>query len=185
MSSTAIAAVPAEHSIIYLGMDVHKDSITIAVLPEGAKSPTRLDRLPNDLPKLKKWLERVARDGMIRACYEASGAGYVLHRAMKEWGYECEVIAPSLIPKRPGVRRKHDKRDAVDLARFYRAGEPTAVRIPSESDERVRDVVRCRETFQKEILKSRHYILKFLARRGFVFREGTNWCSPHLSGCCI
>jgi transposase len=161
-------------------MDVHKESITIAVLPEGAKSPTRLDRLPNDLPKLKKWLERAARDGEIRACYEASGAGYVLHRAMKEWGYECEVIAPSLIPKRPGVQRKHDKRDAADLARFYRAGELAAVRIPSESDERVRDVVRCRETFQKEILKSRHYILKFLARRGFVFREGTNWCSPHL-----
>ncbi len=180
MSSAAKSTTAAARSIIYLGMDVHKESITIAVLPEGAKSPTRLDRLPNDLPKLKKWLERVSRDGEVRACYEASGAGYVLHRAMKEWGYECDVIAPSLIPKRPGVKRKHDKRDAADLARFYRAGELTAVRIPSESDERVRDVVRCRETFQKEILKSRHYILKFLARRGFVFREGTNWCSPHL-----
>ncbi len=90
----AVSVVPAVHSIIYLGMDVHKDSITIAVLPEGAKTPTRLDRLPNDLPKLKKWLDRIARDGEIRACYEASGAGYVLHRAMKEWGYECEVIAP-------------------------------------------------------------------------------------------
>jgi transposase len=161
-------------------MDVHKESITIAVLPAGAKSPTRLERLPNDLPKLRKWLERVARDGEIRACYEASGAGYVLHRALQEWGYACEVIAPSLIPKRPGVQRKHDKRDATDLARLYRAGELVAVRIPSEADERVRDVVRCRETFQREILKSRHYILKFLARRGFVFREGTNWCTPHL-----
>ncbi len=122
----------------------------------------------------------LAQGGEIRACYEASGAGYVIHRAMKEWGYSSDVIAPSLIPKRPGVQRKHDKRDAADLARFYRAGELTTVRIPSESDERVRDVVRCRETFQKEVLKSRHYILKFLARRGFVFREGTNWCSPHL-----
>jgi transposase len=161
-------------------MDVHKDSITIAVLPGVAKTATRLERLPNDLPKLKRWLDRVARDGEVRACYEASGAGYVLHRAMQAWGYACEVIAPSLIPKRPGVQRKHDKRDATDLARFYRAGELTAVRIPSEADERVRDVVRCRETFQREILKSRHYILKFLARRGFVFREGTNWCTPHL-----
>jgi transposase len=161
-------------------MDVHKESITIAVLPAGARTPTRLERLPNDLPKLKKWLERVARDGEIRACYEASGAGYVLHRAVTEWGYACDVIAPSLIPKRPGVQRKHDKRDATDLARFYRAGELVAVRIPSQADERVRDVVRCRETFQREILKSRHYILKFLARRGFVFREGTNWCTPHL-----
>lgn len=161
-------------------MDVHKDSITIPVLPEGAKAPTRLDRPPNDLPKLRKWIERVLRDGEIRACYEASGAGYVLHRAMEEWGYTCDVIAPSLIPKRSGVHRKHDKGDAADLARLHRAGELVAVRIPSEADERVRDVVRCRETFQREILKSRHYILKFLARRGFVFREGTNWCTPHL-----
>ena len=178
--AAALPAMPAARTIIYLGMDVHKDSITIAVLPEGAKSPTRLERLPNDLAKLKKWIARVARDGEIHACYEASGAGYVLHRAMKEWGYGCEVIAPSLIPKRSGVHRKHDKRDAADLARLYRAGELVAVRIPSEADERVRDVVRCRETFQREIFKSRHYILKFLARRGFVFRDGTNWCTPHL-----
>jgi transposase len=167
-------------AIISLGMDVHKDSITIAVLPAGAKTPTRLERLPNDLVKLKKWLARVAREGEIHACYEASGAGYVLHRALREWGYACDVIAPSLIPKRPGVQRKHDKRDATDLARLHRAGELVAVHIPTEAEERVRDVVRCRETFQREILKSRHYILKFLARRGFVFREGTNWCTPHL-----
>ena len=167
-------------SIIYLGMDVHKDSITIGVLPATAKAPTRVDRLANDLPKLKRYLERIARDGEVRACYEASGAGYVLHRALREWGYVCDVIAPSLIPKRPGVQRKHDKYDASELARHYRADELTPVRIPSEAEERVRDVVRCRETFQREILKSRHYILKFLARRGFVFREGTNWCTPHL-----
>ena len=180
MSSSIAAAVPVVRSIMYLGMDVNKDSITIAVLPQDAKAPTRLDRLPNDLPKLKKWLERVARDGEIHVCYEASGAGYVLHRALTEWEYACDVIAPSLIPKRPGVQRKHDTRDAADLARRYRAGELVAVRIPSEAEERVRDVVRCRETFQREILKSRHYILKFLARRGFVYREGTNWCTPHL-----
>ena len=180
MSSTPAPALPVARSMIYLGMDVHKDSITIAVLPASAKAPTRMDRLPNDLPKLKKWIERVARDGEIHACYEASGAGYVLHRALAEWGYACDVIAPSLIPKRSGVHRKHDKRDAADLARLYRAGELVAVRIPSEADERVRDVVRCRETFQREILRSRHYILKFLATRGFVFREGTNWCTPHL-----
>ena len=153
----------AAPSIIYVGMDVHKDSITLAVLPAPAKNPTRLERLPNDLPKLKRFLDRLARDGELRVCYEASGAGYVLHRALREWGYACDVIAPSLIPKRPGVQRKHDKRDAADLARYYRAGELTPVRIPTEAEERIRDVVRCRETFQREILKSRHYILKFLA----------------------
>jgi len=72
--------------MIYLGMDVHKDSITIAVLPALAKTPTRLEKLANDLPKLRKWIERIARDGEIHACYEASGAGYVLHRALVEWG---------------------------------------------------------------------------------------------------
>ena len=176
-----IATPTPARPIIYLGMDVHKDSITIAVLPGTAKTPTQLERLPNDLGKLKKWIDRVAKQGELRACYEASGAGYVLHRAMREWGYACDVIAPSLIPTRPGVQRKHDKRDATDLARYYRAGELVVVRIPSEAEERVRDVVRCREVFQREILKSRHYILKFLARRGFVYREGTNWCTPHLT----
>jgi putative transcriptional regulator len=81
---SSLAVVPVARSIIYLGMDVHKDSITLAVLPEGAKAPSRLDRLSNDLPKLKKWIDRVARDGEIHACYEASGAGYVLHRALLE-----------------------------------------------------------------------------------------------------
>jgi transposase len=161
-------------------MDVHKESITIAVLPGTAAKATRVDRLPYDVVKLKRYLDRLAREGELRACYEASGAGYVLHRTLRDWGYACDVIAPSLIPKRPGVQRKHDKYDASELARLYRSGDLTAVRIPSEAEERVRDVVRCRETFQREILKSRHYILKFLARRGFVYRDGTNWCTPHL-----
>ena len=92
---------------IYLGLDVHKDSITMAILPATATAPIRVERVPNDLPKVRRLLARVARDGELPACYEASGAGYVLHRALREWGYACEVIAPSLIPKRPGVQRKH------------------------------------------------------------------------------
>ncbi|MDQ8165734.1 MAG: IS110 family transposase [Gemmatimonadota bacterium] len=167
---------------IYLGLDVHKDSVTIAVLPAGAVAPTRVERLPNDLAKLRRFCERLGAPGEgteVRACYEASGAGYVLHRAFTSWGIHCDVIAPSLIPTKPGHQRKHDAYDAAQLARLYRAGELTIIRIPSEAEERVRDVVRCRETFQREILKSRHYILKFLARRGFVYREGTNWRQPH------
>lgn len=166
-------------SIIYLGLDVHKDSITVAVLPAGAPAPTRVERLPHDVAKLRRWCARLAAAGELRACYEASGAGYVLHRALREWGYPCDVIAPSLIPTKPGQQRKHDKHDAAQLVRLYRAGELTTVRIPSEAEERVRDLVRCRETLQREVLKSRHYILKFLARRGFVYREGTNWSTAH------
>jgi len=115
----------------------------------------------------------------VNACYEASGAGYVLHRMLTEWGVHCEVIAPSLTPVRPGQQRKHDRRDALNLARFYRAGELTPVRIPTEREEQVRDLVRCRETFQREILRSRHYVLKFLARRGFIFRGGGHWTRRH------
>ena len=92
----------------------------------------------------------------LRACYEASGAGYVLQREFATWGIACTVIAPSLIPTKPGVQRKHDKYDASQLARLFRAGELTAVHIPTEAEERVRDLVRCRSTFQREILKSRH-----------------------------
>ena len=172
-----MSSVPS--SIIYLGLDVHKDSVTIAVLPGDASAPTRVDRYPNDFAKLRKVFARHAQAGEVRACYEASGAGYVLHRAMHAWGYHCDVIAPSLIPTKPGVQRKHDQYDAAQLARLYRAGELTAIHIPSEAEERVRDLVRCRETLQREVVKSRHYILKFLARRGFVFRDGTNWRQPH------
>lgn len=103
MSSAPAPVVHPARSIICLGMDVRKEPLTIAVLPEGATAPTRLDRPPNDLPKLKKWIARVASQGEIRACYEASGAGYVVHYALQEWGYACGVIAPSLIPQRPGV----------------------------------------------------------------------------------
>ena len=168
-------------SIITLGMDVHKESITLAVLPGDAAVPTRVDRLPNDLAKLRRYCDRLAEQGELGACYEASGAGYVLHRAMREWGYACDVIAPSLIPIKPGVQRKHDKYDAAQLTRLHRAGELTAVRVPSEAEERVRDVVRCRETFRRESLKSRHYILKFLARRGCAYRDGENWTHKHLA----
>ena len=87
------------------------------MLPADAAAPTRIDKYANDFAKLRRVFERHAKDGALRACYEASGAGYVLQRAMKEWGYHCDVIAPSLIPKRAGVHRKHDKRDAADLAR--------------------------------------------------------------------
>lgn len=174
MSSSTASA-----SIIYLGLDVHKDSVTVAVLPADAAVPMRIDKYPNDFAKLRRVFERLAQGGAVRACYEASGAGYVLHRAMRAWGYHCDVIAPSLIPTKPGVQRKHDKYDAGQLARLYRAGELTAVHIPTEAEERVRDLVRCRETMQRELVKSRHYVLKFLARRGFIYRDGTNWKQPH------
>jgi transposase len=168
-------------SKIYVGIDVHKESITIAALLPGKRDPESVVKLEHDLRKVRRHLDRLAKHGEIAACYEASGAGYVLQRAMKEWSYSCEVVAPSLIPKRAGDRRKTDVRDAVDLARHYRSGDLVTVHIPTESEERVRDLVRCREAMQRNLLRARHQVTKFLARRGLVYREGARWHTKHMS----
>lgn len=165
--------------ILWVGMDVHKDFVMIAVFRGQATTPLYLEKVSFDPNRLRRFFQRLADQGEVRSCYEASGAGYVLQRWMAAWGYACDLIAPSLIPSKAGDRRKHDKRDAIQLARLFRAGELTTIHIPTEAEESVRDLVRCRETFQREILKSRHYILKFLRRRGFVFREGQNWTARH------
>jgi transposase len=166
--------------ILYLGLDVHKESITIAVLPASADQPTRTDKVPNEPKALRRYFAKLAAQGTIRACYEASGAGYVLERMMREWGYACEIVAPSLIPQRPGHQRKHDRYDARQLARLYRSGELTTIRIPTEAEERVRDLVRCRGTLQRNLLRTRHYVLKLLTRRGVRYTIGkTHWTRAH------
>ena len=130
---TPVSWVPAAPAIIYLGPDVHKDSVTIAVLPADAKASTRIEKYPNDFATLRRVLERHAKDGEIRAFYEASGAGYVLQRAMQWWGYPCDIIAPSLIPTTPGAQRMHDRYDSSRLDRLYRIGERNVILIPSET----------------------------------------------------
>ena len=165
--------------IIWIGMDVHKDTVMVAVFKDRNREPEIVMQLPNEDRKLRRFFARWSEHGEIRCCYEAGGAGYVLHRSITEWGYDCEIIAPSLIPVRPGQRRKYDRKDATQLARLYRAGELVPIRVPTAAEERVRDLVRCRQCFQREILRSRHYVTKFLARRGFVYREGKNWTQRH------
>lgn len=161
--------------IIYVAADDSKDLVTFAVQPESSSECTVVKTLPNEPRKLRRFLDRVAREGALRVCYEANGAGFALQRQIESWGYSCEVAAPSLTPQRPGDRRKNDPRDARKLVGLYRAGELTLIRVPTEAQERVRDLVRCRETLQREILKSRHYILKLLSRYGWVYRRGSNW----------
>ena len=165
----------------WVGLDVHKDSITAAIFRNRDPEPMRVDRLPYDLRKIRRYFQRLLAEGSVRVCYEASGAGYVLQRSLTEWGVECHLAAPSLIPRRPGEHRKTDRRDAIKIARDFRDHRLVLIHIPSEEDERVRDLVRCRETFQREIVKSRHYILKFMRRRGFVFREGVHWTVRHFN----
>jgi transposase len=174
------AAAPAPSSI-YLGLDVHKESIAISVLPAGASAPTERDRLPHDLRKLKRYCERLMRDGaQVYACYEASGAGYVLQRAMEAWGVHCALIAPSLVPKQPGRKRRNDRYDADQLARLYRSGALTVIRVPSAAEERVRDLVRCRTTLQRQLQRARQFVLKFCTRRGLRYAGGTvHWTQTH------
>ena len=165
----------------WVGLDVHKDFVTAAVFRNRDVEPLRVDRLPYDVRKLRRYFQRLQAEGTVRACYEASGAGYVLQRSLSEWGVECHLAAPSLIPRRPGEHRKTDRRDAIKIGRDFRDDRLVLINVPTEEDERIRDLVRCRECFQREILKSRHYILKFMRRRAFVFRDGENWTVRHMS----
>jgi len=150
---------------VYVGIDLHKDSARVAVL-RGWESDFHDERtLPSDLTKIRKYLERLARHGEVRTCYEASGCGYVLQRHLARAGIHCDVIAPSLIARKPGERRKTDRIDARHLARQLRSGDLVAIRIPTESEERVRELVRCRDTVRQDVHRSRQHILKLLQRR--------------------
>ncbi len=110
-------------SIIWIGMDVHKDTVMVAVFADRESAPEVVQQLPNEPRKLRRFFERWAKRGEIRSCYEASGAGYVLYRDITEWGHACEVIAPSLIPVRVKGRMGHpDVRRCRRSA--WRLGEP-------------------------------------------------------------
>jgi len=106
---------------IYVGLDVHLNSITAAVLDGDVQAP-QVIKLSGDLNQTRRLFRRLAKKGPVRSCYEASGAGFVLQRTLQRDGFHCDVIAPSLIPRRPGDRRKTDRLDAVNLVRLYRSG---------------------------------------------------------------
>lgn len=166
-------------SIAFAGLDVHQETIRIALLAEGSDSFAEEATIQNRYGAVRKCFRRLSGRYELRCCYEASGAGYVVHRWLSELGIFCSVIAPSKMPKRPGDRNKTDRRDARNLARWFRAGDLTEVHIPSTEEESVRSLVRCRETLGREVVKSKQYVLKFLSSRGLVYREGSNWTQKH------
>lgn len=171
-------------SILYLGLDVHKESIVSAVQEASAPAPRQVDTLPYDLGRLKRYLDRLAADGArVHCVYEASGAGYVLQRAIESWGYPCAICAPSLTPRRPGHQRKHNRYDARELARYYRNDELVLIAIPTEAEECTRDLVRCRTTFQRELHRARQFVLKFCRRRGLHYAPAgvkkSHWTGAH------
>jgi len=106
---------------IWVGLDVHLDSITAAIL-EGDATDPEVVKLSGDLMGVRRLSRRLSKKGPVRACYEASGAGFVLHRVLTRDGFHCDIIAPSLIPRKPGDHRKTDRLDAVMLVKLYRSG---------------------------------------------------------------
>ena len=168
----------SEH-IIWVGLDVHKDSIVAAIL-RGATENAEVIRLNSDLMKVRKLLRRLSQVGNVRACYEASGLGYVVQRVLTNDGFHCDVIAPSLIPRKPGDRRKNDRLDAINLAKLYRGGYLTSVTVPNEEQESLRSLVRLRTSTTEQVQDTKRRIGGILLSQGHVFR-GTKsaWTKKH------
>ena len=162
-----------------VGLDVHAQSITAAIL-QGSSDQPEVITLPADLMKVRRLFRRLAENGPVRSCYEASGAGFVLQRVLTDDGFHCEVIAPSLIPRRPGDRRKTDRLDAVMLARLYRSGHLTAVHVPTQDNEALRRLLRLRTTYHRYATATMHRISGILRNHGHVYKEGkSTWTKKH------
>lgn len=164
--------------VVFVGLDVHKDTISVAVLGDGDQVP-RVDRISSDEGAVRQLIGRFDDPGRLRACYEAGPTGYELFRLLESLGVRCQVIAPSLIPTAPGDKVKTDKRDCARLARLHRAGELTAIRVPSRVEEGVRDLCRARADMVIDGTRAKHRLGKFLLRHGRVWRDGSNWTQKH------
>jgi transposase len=166
-----MSSVVADHGVIHLGLDVHKNTITVGELGPGSDSPV-VDTISSDEDAVRHLVARFADPRRVRACYEAGPTGYELARLLGSVGVRCEVIAPSLIPTAPGDRVKTDKRDARRLVRLYRAGQLVAIRVPTVAEEAVRDLCRARADMVIDQTRARHRLGKFLLRHGRIWRGG-------------
>ena len=164
----------------FVGLDVHKDTISIAVAQEGRDPAVSRGTIPNDKAKLLKKLATIAPRDQIASCYEAGPTGFVLHRYLRKSGVRCDVVAPSLVPDRQGDRIKTDKRDAVKLAHYLRSGDLTAVWVPDEQTEALRDLVRTRDDAKIAERSARHRLSKFLLRHDRIYPGKTSWTGAHL-----
>jgi transposase len=161
-------------------MDVSSRTIHVALLRPAAKD-AEVDTIPNTREAVRKLVARWSDPASVRACYEAGPGGYDLQRQLASLGVDCSVIAPALIPRRPGDRVKTDRRDARSLAGLFRAGELTAVRIPGEDEEALRDLLRLREDLGEDMLAARHRLTKFLLRHGRSDFSGKRWTLRYMA----
>lgn len=166
-------------SLRFIGLDVHKDSIVIAVAENGREPAYVHGEVPNDWSMLRKTLKRLASGHLPRCCYEAGPCGYGLYRKMKEAKIDCIVVAPSLIPVQAGKRIKTDRRDARKLAHFLRSGDLTEIFVPDEEAEAIRDLERAREDAKKAQRVARQQLGNFLLRHGRRWPD-SNWTQKHL-----
>ncbi len=165
-------------SITWVGMDVHRESIQSASVCGDTGAVTARWETPNTAKGKERLAARLAQQGTVQCVYEAGPCGYDLRRFLDAKGIPCDVIAPSLIPTRPGDRVKTDRRDAEKLARMHRMGELTAIRVPTPAQEALRDLVRTREDANEDLVRCRHRLQKFLLRQGRRF-EGKSWSRDH------
>ena len=165
--------------ITYVGIDAHKKDLAIAMLSGDEVAPTTWT-VPNEPAAVRRLVRKLERatPGPIRACYEAGPCGYALQRRLTTTRVACAVIAPALIPRKPGERIKTDRRDARKLAELWRAGLLTEVRPPTPADEAVRDLCRARDDARADRQRGRHRMGKLLLRRGLHY-GGRNWTQAH------
>jgi len=164
----------------YVGLDVHKETIAVSVAEADGGEVRFLGEVPNTADSLVKLVKRLRKEGAkLSFCYEAGPCGYGLHRQLLDLGQDCQVVAPSLIPKKPGDRVKTDRRDSLNLARLHRAGELTAVWVPDGAQEALRDLTRAREDMKHIQLQAKQRLLGFLLRHGKRFEGKDNWTQAH------
>ena len=167
----------------FIGLDVHKETIAVAVALPGREEPQYRGEIAHEPKAIQKWLNRLNAEfdgALLLFCYEAGPCGYGLYRQLLEVGHACQVVAPSLIPKKPGERIKTDRRDALKLARLLRAGDLTAVWVPDAEQEAMRDLTRARDDMKSQERKARQQLNAFVLRHGHHWPRGkTRWTSVH------
>jgi transposase len=170
-----------DKNTIFVGLDVHKDSIVIALADGDRNQEVRhYGKTGGDIPSFSRAVKKLVSMGAeLHFAYEAGPGGFGVYRYLKDQGLDCTVVAPSKIPKKPGDHIKTDARDAESLARLHRAGELTAVWVPTEADEAMRDLTRAREDSKKVQTQARNRLGHFLLRHGVRFEGKTHWKAAH------